>query len=667
VRLVPRTFDPPLKVPIGEGYELVVVGGGPAARSGVTADLQVWNGDILHADRGVVVSSARVRRDFGNDVGAIQPAIDRTALDTALLKLAALLPEKLRVVVRDVESSRQKGRRSFRCTDLGNAERFVARYAHLLRYCPPRDAWYVWDGQRWKIDTVGSMARRAAAAIRAIYREAARPNLSHEESGQLARWAHSSESSGRLSAMLELAKTQKGIPVLPDHFDRNPWLLNCLNGTVDLRTGALQPHRGEDLISRLAPVVYDPDARLDLWERFVEETTGGNSDLSAFLQRAVGYSLTADTSEEVMFFGHGPEASGKSTLMDALCAALGDYAYRADFETFVARRDPGVAPRPELIPLIGARFVASVEAEQGRRLALSLFKQLVGADEIPVRDLFKPVFTFRPVFKLWLMANDPPRVNSRDSAAWRRILRIQFEHTVPAEKRDPMIKKRLRDPKLAGPAVLAWAVRGCQEWQRVGLGVPQVVREATQAYRDDQDPLRDFLTDCCHISPEAWAPSAALWQSYSAWVHDARLEHPLSRRAFGDHLTSRGWESKIRKIDEKSVRCWVGVGLLSGVREVNDTLVEKPSAPGARVRARAPARGGSDSTARNLEFQDAVTQRLRSEGYSGKFQDSLKGRVGLSDSSVTSVTSVTSPVGEGPAGEQRRTKSSVCRGGLQQT
>lgn len=444
---------------------------------------------------------------------------------------------------------------SFNLTDVGNAKRLVKLFGDRIRYCHPQRAWYVWTGARWEQDALGAVMEMAKEAARRLY-GAAWHIADHEAREKTIRWALRSEGVERLRAALVAAQSEPGIPIQPSDFDRDLFLLNCANGTVDLRTGELRPHSKEDYCSRLAPVEYDPGARSELWGRFLSEACGGDQGLIDFLQRAIGYSLTGDTSEEVLFLVLGPGGSGKTTLVEAVKSALGDYGKTADFETFLAREGRG-GVRDDVAELAGRRFVVGVEVERGRRLAEGLVKLLTGGDSIRARFLYQEAFEFRPQFKLWLCANDPPHVRHGDSAMWRRILRIPFERVVPPEKRDPSVKARLKDPKESGPAILAWAVEGCLRWQREGLGVPGVVRSATDELRREMDPLRDFLVDRCMLAPHAWTATAKLREAYERHCQEQGA-HPLGARAFAAALEAHGCEQERRFLG----RGWRGIGLL---------------------------------------------------------------------------------------------------------
>jgi len=396
--------------------------------------------------------------------------------------------------LRDIVEPGWRKKTWFASTDYGNAERLVVLHGDDLHYCHPFKKWFVWNGKRWKQDDTGEVIRRAKMTVRSISEEASKIE-DDDKRKQKMWWALNSEGEKRIKSMIQLAQTELPVPVVPAQLDADPWLLNVLNGTIDLRSGKLQPHRREDLITKLAPVEWRGlDESLDLWDRFLDETTNGDDELKTFLQLAAGYSLTGDISEEVLYFVHGPAASGKSTFVEALKTAFGDYASTADFDVFLKRRDSG-GPRNDIARLAGSRFVASIEVEEGKALAEGLIKSLTGGDVVAARFLYQEAFEFMPSFKLWLVANHAPKVAANDAAMWRRILRVPFEQVVPEERRDPTLKAKLRDPGFAGPAVLAWTVRGSLLWQNEGMQVPDCVKAATQEYREEMDPLRDFFED----------------------------------------------------------------------------------------------------------------------------------------------------------------------------
>jgi putative DNA primase/helicase len=416
---------------------------------------------------------------------------------------------------------------------------------------------------------------RAKATVRQMYEMAAlEPNP--ERRMKLVKHALASEQAMRLRGMAALAESEPGIPVTPDDLDRDAWLLNVNNGTIDLRTGQLREHRREDLLTKLAPVDYTPGAHSALWERFLRDVTGGDEALIAFLQRAVGYSLTGSTEEEVLFFVHGPAASGKSTFVEAVKAILGGYAMTADFEAFLARPTSG-GPRNDVARLAAARFVVSIEVDEGKKLAQGLVKTITGGDTVTARFLYQEAFEFKPAFKLWLAANHKPQVGHHDAALWRRIRCVPFDRPIPAERRDPEVKKRLTDPAAEGPAVLNWAIEGCLRWQDSRLGTAPAVLAATEAYREEMDALADFFAARCVFEPGAMVKAGVLGREYKKWVA-RNYEQPVSPAEFADGLRAHGCKDG----HTKDARYWRGVRIrLEG--DTGDTTFGKPSLESARM------------------------------------------------------------------------------------
>jgi putative DNA primase/helicase len=439
----------------------------------------------------------------------------------------------------------------FRLTDLGNAERLVHEHGHDLRFAPGL-GWFAWDGRRWKRDRDGEVTRRAKRMVRSMYALAGKTE-DPDERKRLANWAQQSETKSRLRAAVELAETELAVIVDPDQLDADPWLFNAANGTIDLKTGELREHRRNDLLTRISPVVYDPEARSDLWEAALERATRGKDGLAGFLQRAVGYSATGHTREDKLFFAHGPTATGKSSLLEAIKGAFGEYATTADFETFLKRHgDAGI--RNDIARLAGARFVISIEVDEGKALAEGLVKMLTGGDTVAARFLYHETFEFLPVFKLWLAANTRPKASADDGALWRRILLVPFTEVIPEAERDERIRITLRTSPEVQTAILAWAVQGCVEWQQSGLKPPPCVLDYTNEYRAENDPLRDWLADCCELSSDDWTSAADLRKSYEAWCEANGLK-PLHPNKVAASLTTKGCKSEKRSHE----RGWNGL------------------------------------------------------------------------------------------------------------
>jgi putative DNA primase/helicase len=442
----------------------------------------------------------------------------------------------------------------YKRTDYGNAERLVDRHGHRLRFCAGL-GWLVWDGRRWQRDHDRGAMRLMKETVRAMWFELAEiadPDAKSPFCSFLLR----SESEPRLKAALKLAESEASVVVSASELDREPWLLNVTNGTLDLRTGELRAHDPADLLTKLSPVTFEGDARSPLWESFLERITGGDDDLRCFLQRAVGYSLTGDTREEKLFFAHGPAASGKSTFLEAIKAVLGDYATTADFESFLKKKsDAGV--RNDIARLAGTRMTIGIEVDEGKRLAEGLLKTLTGGDTITARHLYKEFFEFLPQFKLWLAANARPRVSASDSGMWRRIVQVPFAEAIPEEERDPRIKLQLKGDPQVQSAVLAWALEGCRAWQEQGLLVPERVRRYTEEYRAENDPLADFFDERCVFEPRAVVRRSELRRAYEEWARE-NGEWPVAPRTLAGALKARGGNDGAKRGGE---RAWRGVRL----------------------------------------------------------------------------------------------------------
>ena len=338
--------------------------------------------------------------------------------------------------------------------------------------------------------------------------------------------------------MVTLARSHEEIAVHPNELDRDPWKLNVENGTIDLRTGNLLPHDREDLITKLAPVAYDPSASCPHFVSFVDVVMAGDAELISFLQRAAGYMLTGDVREQVLLFLYGTGANGKTTFVTTLLSVLGDYGLQADPELLVMRR--GDVHPTGVADLVGSRLAVCTEVEQGKRLAEALTKQLTGGDRIKARHMRQDFFEFDPTHKLCLAANHKPVIRGTDHAIWRRILLVPFAVTIPDHKQDKVLLARLKDEL---PGILNWAVEGCLKWQASGLAPPTAVKAATDAYREEMDTLADFIADCCDVAPRSKVEVGKLRKAYDGWC-EKNGERPLGTKLFAQLLTARGFEPK---------------------------------------------------------------------------------------------------------------------------
>lgn len=451
------------------------------------------------------------------------------------------------------ESRNGDGPSGFNLTDMGNAERLVARHGEDLRYVNAWRRWLVWTGQRWEVDDTGAVHRRAKETVREIYNEAAAVSDSSTRKA-LGSHATKSESESRITAMISLAQSEEGIPARVEEFDSDPWVLNVQNGTLDLKTGELHDHNRADLITKLAPVEYDPEATAPTWTAFLERVLPSEA-LRTFVQRATGYSLTANTRERILLILYGLGRNGKSTFLEAIRDVLGSddgYAMKTPAETLMAKPSGGIPN--DIARLKGARFVAASETEANRRLAESLVKEITGNDTISARFMRSEWFDFRPTHKVWLATNHKPQVNGTDPAIWDRIKLIPFEVRIPDDEMDPELLDKLQDER---DGIFAWAVRGCLAWQQEGLAEPEEVKAATAEYRNDEDVLAAFIDECCVVSPNAWATFSDLYSVYAEWCGDSG-ERAEKKRGFGTRLAERGFDPEK---GAKNVSIRRGIGL----------------------------------------------------------------------------------------------------------
>jgi putative DNA primase/helicase len=446
-------------------------------------------------------------------------------------------------------------------TDVGNAQRLIRQHGQNLRYCKEWGKWLVWDEIRWVVDSSFEVERLAKGTIRDLYHMVAtiKDNNKRQE---LLRHVISSESAPRIKSMIEMAKSEPGVSVMPDQLDADHYVLNVLNGTLDLRTGELFPHRRERLITKLAPVEYDPQAACPTWRDFLQRISAENDELIGFLQKAVGYSLTGSIEEQCFFIPYGSGQNGKSTFVTTVGTILGDYARHTPSETLLINHSESV--RNDVARLQGARFVSAVEAEGGRKLAEALVKQLTGGDKVTARYLYQEHFEFKPTFKIWLAVNHKPIIQGMDHGIWRRIHLIPFIVTIPKEDQDKRLGEKLQ-AELSG--ILRWAVEGCLIWQQKGLEPPMAVKQATEDYHAEMDVITEFLQERCVKGPHKRVSKADLHADYAGWCA-LKAVPALTQKAFGSALIERG----VLEGRSSGVRFWLGITLREDTEgQVGDT------------------------------------------------------------------------------------------------
>lgn len=398
-------------------------------------------------------------------------------------------------------------------TEDGTARALVEQHADRIRYCPQRGRWLAWTGQRWAWDEAETVRELVRGIARALPEDKAWSNYKRR-----------AMSASGVAGITRLAQSDAAITVNVDDLDARPWELNTPGGVVNLRTGQLGPADPRGLHTRMTTVAPD-SAQLtgdDDFSTFLHDTFAGDTALCSYMQRLFGLSLIGVVLEQVMPLLHGPGANGKTTLTEAVAGCLGHgdggYSMSLPAEALMLRKNE--QHPAELAQLLGARLVICSELDDGQRFAEARVKMLTGGDRINARFMRRDPFTFTPSHTLLLLGNHRPETSAGGPAFWRRIRLLPFNHTVPAEERDPHLAQKLND---LAPAVLAWAVQGAADYAAHGLQEPGSVLVATADYAADQDTVSRFLEECCNLggAPVVKIKTSLLRTAYETWCRQA--------------------------------------------------------------------------------------------------------------------------------------------------
>jgi len=409
----------------------------------------------------------------------------------------------------------------FQITTEAVAREFAKRHGNELRYVREFGEWMVFTGGRWKMDRTGRAVDMAGNLCCDIGKE--RP----KDRRKVEMW-------GFVSAVEQRARALKSLAIDAGAFDLNPRILNTPSGTIELDTGEMRAHRRIDYCSKVTQVAPS-DAGCPLWLRFLGKITGGDEGLQTFLQRMVGYCLTGGTAEEVLFFLYGTGQNGKGTFLQAISTIMGDYATTAAMETFTSGQ---FEHHPEeLAVLRGARLVTAVETEQNKKWSEAKVKLLTGGDSIRARFMRADSFEYTPVFKLVIVGNHKPALQSVDKAIRRRLHLVPFAVEISDDERDESLKEQL---KKEYPAILRWAIDGTMAFLVQGLDPPPVVKDATAEYLDSEDAVGNFIEEECRADPQAFTAVSSLYSAWRKWADD-RGEFAGSAKAFSQSLMSKGF------------------------------------------------------------------------------------------------------------------------------
>lgn len=438
-------------------------------------------------------------------------------------------------------------RRYYTYDDTGNALRFRDANAGLIHYNHVDGCWIYWDGVRWASDENGEIKRRADKMLADMAKDLKEMQDDPAYNAYKKHLSRSRSHRGKEGFIAE-ARHLEGVPVLPSEMDRAGNAFNVRNCLISLKTGRTAEHDKKYMISKLAPVTYDENAKCPRWDRFIEEITCGDKSLQLYLQRMIGYCMTAYTKEQCMFFLYGNGSNGKSVFVDTIAYMLGEYAASCQPET-VMMRDRNNTARGDLARLKGARMVVTSEPNDGCRLDEGIVKQMTGGTEnkLTARFLYGREFEFSPEFKIVMSTNYKPVIKGTDNGIWRRVRLIPFTAEFTKENRDPQLTEKLRREL---PGILNWAIAGAVGWCKEGLPPCAIIDEAGQEYRSEMDRVQQFLDDCTTRSESSSTQASTLYKCYKAWCSEQGDRFPVGSTKFFMELKRRFKSRKTEAYNE---------------------------------------------------------------------------------------------------------------------
>lgn len=446
-------------------------------------------------------------------------------------------------------------------------------FAGRFRWCPEWKTWLRWNGIIWERIPQEAVVATATEELREFYARQVADAPTHGEAEKWTKRLLDLFSTGHVQDAVELVRGYPEFLTYAAEFDRDPYLLNCLNGILDLRTLQLRPHDPDALCTRVVNARYDPAAEAPRWNQFLHEIFAGDTELICFMQRACGTALMGENRHHLLFILHGTGANGKSTFLQALRSVFGTYGGAIPRDALLARRHQQDAARTTFAALAGLRFGTLEELSDEVTLSVVAVKDLTSGNPMQVRALYENYREVKLGLTPFVSTNTRPNVHEHTEGTWRRLRLVPFHVVIPPERRDPELGAKLARE---ADGILRWLVDGLRDYWAHGLQEPTAVVEATREYRSEQDVLEAFLSECCEVSPRALTPSAELYEAYRQWAlaQGEREEELLSERAFGQRLTKRGF-STARGTDAKRTRLRKGLRLKSDVSDVSDVSTEK--------------------------------------------------------------------------------------------
>ena len=443
--------------------------------------------------------------------------------------------DDFQIFIMDEAIKPAKENRSYSYDDTGNAERLKDKFGENIRYNYTSRLWMYYDGRRWKNDDTGRMKILTDKVAESIKKEKLFKSEGIDpDDMEKYRYRHWKDTRNHNKKVNMLKECEHLLPVTNETFDKDFDLFNTQNGYLNLKTGELKEHDKQQYFTKISNVEYTDKSDCPKWEEFLNDIFLGNQELIKFIQRAVGYSLSGYTTEQVLMVLYGNGRNGKSVFLDILNEIFGNYATNIQPQAIMASKTQSDAS-PEIAKLDGARLVTTTEPNEGERFDEGLIKQLTGGDRVSARKLYENEFEFTPQFKLWMATNHKPYVRGRDDGIWRRFVIIPFEKQIPLEEIDRDLTNKLKKEL---PAIMKWCVDGFLEWQRIGLSEPAIIKEQRDEYRTEMDSIAAFIEECCDTNPMQKVQSSELFNAYDRWAKENH-QHIMSSTKFGREMVKR--------------------------------------------------------------------------------------------------------------------------------
>lgn len=435
-----------------------------------------------------------------------------------------------------VKSSEPK-QKHYTFDDTGNAQRFIDMFGDKIRFNYNDNRWMIYDKIKWSYDIIGYIWDLIDKAMESMKSEERYyENYDAENGTEILKEfrKHMKKSRNKNTKNALEKEAQHYVPITPNLLDHNRRKLNTPTGIIDLENFEVTPNDPLEYFTKSTAVGIKEGAKCPLWIEFLNDIFDGDKDLISYIQKAVGYSLSGLTDEQCAFFCYGTGNNGKSTFLDIIRCILGDYASNIQPETLMVRNTNSSA-NSDIARLKGARFVTSVEPNEGLRLNEGLLKQLTGDDMVTARKLYAEEFEFKPEFKLWMATNHKPVIRGTDTGIWRRIHLIPFTVNIPAEKVDRKLKDKLMQ-ELDG--IFLWCLEGLKRYNAEGLSKPSAVIKAVEQYRGEMDTISKFLDECTVSAPCRCVKAKDLYNVYSHWCEE-NGEYKLTNTKFGSEVQKK--------------------------------------------------------------------------------------------------------------------------------